>query len=126
MENQQDPCNKISFAFEKSEVFLFLTFVSFRKFSFQFFITYFARQQLFLMFFFKNFAQEGDAQPARIDLLVHALLLTAVLSLFSSSPGSFSSVVELRSPNFKGLGFDSSIGTRIFSLSHACDKTNNK
>lgn len=75
------------------------------------------------MFFFKNFAQEGDAQPARIDLLVHALLLTAVLSL---SPGSFSSVVELRSPNFKGLGFDSSIGTRIFSLSHACDKTNNK
>lgn len=126
MENQQDPCNKISFAFEKSEVFLFLTFVSFHKFSFQFFITYFARQQLFLTFFFKNFAQEGDAQPARIDLLVHALLLTAVLSLFSSSPGSFSSVVELRSPNFKGLGFDSSIGTRIFSLSHACDKTNNK
>lgn len=82
--------------------------------------------QLFLTFFFKNFAQEGDAQPARIDLLVHALLLTAVLSLLSSSPGSFSSVVELRSPNFKGLGFDSSIGTRIFSLSHACDKTNNK
>lgn len=78
------------------------------------------------MFFFKNFAQEGDAQPAKIDLLVHALLLTAVLSLFSSSAGSFSSVVELRSPNFKGLGFDSSIGTRIFSLSHACDKTNNK
>lgn len=126
MENQQDPCNKISFAFEKSEVFLFLTFVSFHKFSFQLFITYFARQQLFLTFFFKNFAQKGNAQPARIDLLVHALLLTAVLSLFSSSPGSFSSVVELRSPNFKGLGFDSSIGTRIFSLSHACDKTNNK
>ena len=43
-----------------------------------------------------------------------------------SSPWSLcSSVVEHRSAESEGLRVDSSWGFRIFSLSHACDKTKN-
>ena len=35
------------------------------------------------------------------------------------------SVLSIGTQKYKGLRFDSSVGLRIFSMSHACNKTNN-
>ena len=89
MVNRQGTRTWLSFVFEKYRIFLFL-----RLFPFRDFVRLFCETAVISYVFLWNFARETSAQAAKLELLAHALCLTAVLS----KPGIISRINFSRPP----------------------------